>query len=160
MWVITLSVKIWIISSCLVWFGVIFIRNGLYQDGVFKFTVYIPDNYPDGDCPVSSRQLFWFRFRVWSFKTVAGSPNLETPSTVLLLFWCTFICFVLEISIWHPGVPSSCWPCVRRAWCEKSFHQMEVQTDGWGVCGTNEFYMIWISAAHLTSLNLIFSFTR
>lgn len=36
-----------------VWFGVIFIRHGLYQDGVFKFTVYIPDNYPDGDCPVS-----------------------------------------------------------------------------------------------------------
>lgn len=35
------------------WFGVIFIRHGLYQDGVFKFTVYIPDNYPDGDCPVS-----------------------------------------------------------------------------------------------------------
>jgi hypothetical protein len=38
-----------------VWFGVIFIRHGLYQDGVFKFTVYIPDNYPDGDCPVSRR---------------------------------------------------------------------------------------------------------
>ncbi|XP_076427841.1 AKT-interacting protein isoform X2 [Peromyscus maniculatus bairdii] len=37
--------------SALVWFGVIFIRHGLYQDGVFKFTVYIPDNYPDGDCP-------------------------------------------------------------------------------------------------------------
>ena len=37
-----------------VWFGVIFIRHGLYQDGVFKFTVYIPDNYPDGECPVSS----------------------------------------------------------------------------------------------------------
>uniref|UniRef100_A0A8C1R6C8 Akt interacting protein n=1 Tax=Cyprinus carpio TaxID=7962 RepID=A0A8C1R6C8_CYPCA len=37
--------------SIAVWFGVIFIRHGLYQDGVFKFTVYIPDNYPDGDCP-------------------------------------------------------------------------------------------------------------
>uniref|UniRef100_A0A3B5AHC2 AKT interacting protein n=1 Tax=Stegastes partitus TaxID=144197 RepID=A0A3B5AHC2_9TELE len=39
------------VSHCLVWFGVIFIRHGLYQDGVFKFTVYIPDNYPDGECP-------------------------------------------------------------------------------------------------------------
>lgn len=39
-----------------VWFGVIFIRHGLYQDGVFKFTIYIPDNYPDGDCPVSDVQ--------------------------------------------------------------------------------------------------------
>lgn len=41
------------VSRCVVWFGVIFIRHGLYQDGVFKFTVYIPDNYPDGECPVS-----------------------------------------------------------------------------------------------------------
>lgn len=41
------------LASPAVWFGVIFIRHGLYQDGVFKFTVYIPDNYPDGDCPVS-----------------------------------------------------------------------------------------------------------
>ncbi|XP_039208339.1 AKT-interacting protein isoform X3 [Crotalus tigris] len=38
-------------QSALMWFGVIFIRHGLYQDGVFKFTIYIPDNYPDGDCP-------------------------------------------------------------------------------------------------------------
>uniref|UniRef100_A0A3P9BG44 Akt interacting protein n=1 Tax=Maylandia zebra TaxID=106582 RepID=A0A3P9BG44_9CICH len=38
-------------KSALMWFGVIFIRHGLYQDGVFKFTVYIPDNYPDGECP-------------------------------------------------------------------------------------------------------------
>lgn len=42
------------------WFGVIFIRHGLYQDGVFKFTVYIPDNYPDGDCPVSGMTA-WLR---------------------------------------------------------------------------------------------------
>ncbi|XP_054587891.1 AKT-interacting protein isoform X2 [Nothobranchius furzeri] len=39
-------------KSALMWFGVIFIRHGLYQDGVFKFTVYIPDNYPDGECPL------------------------------------------------------------------------------------------------------------
>lgn len=50
--------------SLAVWFGVIFIRHGLYQDGVFKFTVYIPDNYPDGDCPVSGHGcvclgVFW-----------------------------------------------------------------------------------------------------
>lgn len=45
------------VSLCLVWFGVIFIRHGLYQDGVFKFTVYIPDNYPDGECPVSTVYL-------------------------------------------------------------------------------------------------------
>ncbi|ELT87326.1 hypothetical protein CAPTEDRAFT_21008 [Capitella teleta] len=38
-------------KSPLVWFGVLFIRQGLYQEGVFKFTVYIPENYPDGECP-------------------------------------------------------------------------------------------------------------
>lgn len=48
------------IFSFAVWFGVIFIRHGLYQDGVFKFTVYIPDNYPDGDCPVSGCVGFFF----------------------------------------------------------------------------------------------------
>jgi hypothetical protein len=35
-----------------VWFGVLFIRQGVYQDAIFRFKVYIPDNYPDGDCPV------------------------------------------------------------------------------------------------------------
>uniref|UniRef100_A0A3B4Y5R1 Akt interacting protein n=1 Tax=Seriola lalandi dorsalis TaxID=1841481 RepID=A0A3B4Y5R1_SERLL len=40
-----------LLKSKSMWFGVIFIRHGLYQDGVFKFTVYIPDNYPDGECP-------------------------------------------------------------------------------------------------------------
>ncbi|XP_072013554.1 AKT-interacting protein-like isoform X2 [Amphiura filiformis] len=38
-------------ASPLHWFGVLFIRQGLYQEGVFKFDVHIPDNYPDGDCP-------------------------------------------------------------------------------------------------------------
>jgi len=35
----------------LIWFGVIFIRQGTYEDGVFRFTLDIPNNYPDGDCP-------------------------------------------------------------------------------------------------------------
>ena len=34
------------------WHGVLFIRQGLYQEGVFKFSVQIPENYPDGDAPV------------------------------------------------------------------------------------------------------------
>jgi len=35
----------------LVWFGIIFIRQGLYQGGIFKFCVIIPSSYPNGDCP-------------------------------------------------------------------------------------------------------------
>ncbi|CAL1263416.1 unnamed protein product [Larinioides sclopetarius] len=39
-------------GSPLKWFGVIFIRQGLYQGGVFRFTLYVPDNYPDCECPI------------------------------------------------------------------------------------------------------------
>ena len=35
----------------LLWFGVIFVRQGLYQSGIFKFCVVIPQTYPDSDCP-------------------------------------------------------------------------------------------------------------
>ena len=54
-------------TSSLTWFGVLFIRQGPYQEGVFRyvknssgniyfmcssrFQVVIPDNYPDGDVP-------------------------------------------------------------------------------------------------------------
>jgi len=38
-------------NSSLLWFGVLFIRQGPYQEGVFRFQVMIPDNYPDGDVP-------------------------------------------------------------------------------------------------------------
>lgn len=33
------------------WFGVIFVRQGLYQGGIFQFTMHIPYNFPDGDVP-------------------------------------------------------------------------------------------------------------
>ncbi|XP_076341998.1 AKT-interacting protein-like isoform X2 [Tachypleus tridentatus] len=38
-------------GSPLKWFGVLFIWQGHYQGGVFRFTLYMPHNYPDGDCP-------------------------------------------------------------------------------------------------------------
>ncbi|BFZ13008.1 hypothetical protein BsWGS_16047 [Bradybaena similaris] len=38
-------------KSPLVWNGLLFIRQGLYQGGALRFTMTIPDNYPDGDCP-------------------------------------------------------------------------------------------------------------
>ncbi len=46
-------IVVWIMS-CLVWYGVLFIHHGIYEEGVFKFVMTIPENYPDGDCPVST----------------------------------------------------------------------------------------------------------
>ena len=37
----------------LVWYGIMIIQTGLYDGGLFKFTLSIPINYPDGGCPVS-----------------------------------------------------------------------------------------------------------
>eukprot|EP00096_Caligus_rogercresseyi_P012520 TRINITY_DN5273_c0_g1_i1.p1 TRINITY_DN5273_c0_g1~~TRINITY_DN5273_c0_g1_i1.p1 ORF type:complete len:319 (-),score=60.68 TRINITY_DN5273_c0_g1_i1:326-1282(-) len=37
--------------SPLKWYGIIFVRSGLYQGGIFRFQIIIPDNYPDGDTP-------------------------------------------------------------------------------------------------------------
>jgi len=38
-------------ETSLTWFGIIFIRQGIYQEAVFRFKIQIPENYPDGDCP-------------------------------------------------------------------------------------------------------------
>ncbi|KAH8418356.1 hypothetical protein KR222_003060 [Zaprionus bogoriensis] len=35
-------------SSALLWFGVVFIHSGLYADSVFRFSLLLPDNFPDG----------------------------------------------------------------------------------------------------------------
>ncbi|XP_059163211.1 AKT-interacting protein-like isoform X2 [Physella acuta] len=44
----------------LIWSGLIFIRQGLYLGGAFRFSLTIPDNYPDGDCPT-----FVFEFPIF-----------------------------------------------------------------------------------------------
>jgi len=38
-------------ASALIWFGIIFVRQGHFEGGSFKFTIYIPDTFPDCDCP-------------------------------------------------------------------------------------------------------------
>lgn len=38
-------------DSPLIWYGLMFVRTGMYQGAVFKFTLSIPMNYPDGGCP-------------------------------------------------------------------------------------------------------------
>lgn len=38
-------------NSALLWFAVLFIRKGVYQGGVFRFNLLIPENFPDCSCP-------------------------------------------------------------------------------------------------------------
>jgi len=38
-------------KSALHWHGVLFVRQGLYQEGIFRFSVQIPESYPDGESP-------------------------------------------------------------------------------------------------------------
>ncbi|XP_076656829.1 protein crossbronx homolog [Halictus rubicundus] len=38
-------------QNSLLWFGVQFGRQGTYQGGVFRFTITLPQNFPDGGCP-------------------------------------------------------------------------------------------------------------
>ena len=41
---------------------------GSYQDGIFKFVMTIPENFPDGDCPVSIKALMKMFHNKISFK--------------------------------------------------------------------------------------------
>lgn len=34
------------------WHGAVFVRHGVYIEGVFKFDILIPQNFPYGNCPV------------------------------------------------------------------------------------------------------------
>ncbi|KAF7244746.1 AKT-interacting protein [Varanus komodoensis] len=94
-------------QSALMWFGVIFIRHGLYQDGVFKFTVYIPDNYPDGDCPVDLQRRGPARLR--HLMAMGREALGETPLARL----------VFDLPIFHPLVdPGSGELDVKRAFAK------------------------------------------
>ncbi|XP_014214890.1 protein crossbronx homolog [Copidosoma floridanum] len=43
-------------QNSFVWFGVQFIREGVYQGGVFRFTITLPPSFPDGKCPMVNFQ--------------------------------------------------------------------------------------------------------
>ncbi|CAH2008222.1 unnamed protein product [Acanthoscelides obtectus] len=38
-------------ESSVVWFGVIFVRSGFYEDGVFRFTILLNEEFPDAGHP-------------------------------------------------------------------------------------------------------------
>ncbi|CAI9720663.1 Hypothetical predicted protein [Octopus vulgaris] len=38
-------------SNTFIWNGILFIRKGMYQGGIFRFLLKMPENYPSCDCP-------------------------------------------------------------------------------------------------------------
>jgi hypothetical protein len=43
-----------------VWFGVIFVRTGPYEDGIFRFNIVLDENFPDSEHPVGLLVIFVF----------------------------------------------------------------------------------------------------
>ncbi|CAH2066673.1 unnamed protein product, partial [Iphiclides podalirius] len=39
-------------ANSLLWFGVIFVRSGVYEGGAFRFTLTLPEKFPDDNVPV------------------------------------------------------------------------------------------------------------
>jgi len=37
-----------------VWHGVIFVQDGPYKNGIFRFEIVFPTSFPEDDCPVSN----------------------------------------------------------------------------------------------------------
>ena len=46
-------------KSALIWFGVIFVRSGPYMNGIFKFRIHIPHDYPGKS--LNSSGTMWIR---------------------------------------------------------------------------------------------------
>ena len=85
------------ITAFLGWYGIIFIRQGIYQEGIFRFKIIIPENYPDGDCPVSINSTL-FVLNVPMFL------KLLITFDVLNIFH-----YILESIFWSSSFPSSYW---------------------------------------------------
>ncbi|CAL7949440.1 unnamed protein product [Xylocopa violacea] len=62
-------------QNSLLWFGVQFVRQGMYQGGIFRFTITLPQNFPDGGCP----QVI--------FQTPVFHPLIDPESGELCTLW-------------------------------------------------------------------------
>ncbi|XP_057325027.1 protein crossbronx homolog isoform X1 [Microplitis mediator] len=71
------------------WFGVLFVRQGIYQGGVFRFTITLPDIFPDGDCPkvIFKTKVFHplIHNETGEFSTSAGFPEWKKSNRVFHL---------------------------------------------------------------------------
>lgn len=55
----------------LVWFGVQFVRQGIYQGGIFRFNITLPQNFPDGGCPV---RLYFLTHNILTMDYIRTQP--------------------------------------------------------------------------------------
>ena len=62
-------------QNSLSWFGVQFVRQGIYQGGIFRFTITLPQNFPDGECPKVT------------FQTPVFHPLIDPESGDLCTSW-------------------------------------------------------------------------
>ncbi|XP_031825340.1 protein crossbronx homolog [Nomia melanderi] len=62
-------------QNSLLWFGVQFVRQGVYQGGIFRFTVTLPQSFPDGGCPKVT------------FQTPIFHPLIDPASGELCTSW-------------------------------------------------------------------------
>ncbi|XP_050487375.1 AKT-interacting protein-like isoform X2 [Bombus huntii] len=62
-------------QNSLLWFGVQFVRQGIYQGGIFRFNITLPQNFPDGGCPKVT------------FQTPVFHPLIDSESGELYTSW-------------------------------------------------------------------------
>ncbi|XP_015113898.1 protein crossbronx homolog [Diachasma alloeum] len=76
-------------ENSFLWFGVLFIRQGFYQGGVFRFTMTLPENFPDGGCPKVAFQSNVFHPLVYpetnELNTSAGFPEWKKNNRIYQL---------------------------------------------------------------------------
>ncbi|KAK0179767.1 hypothetical protein PV327_005488 [Microctonus hyperodae] len=76
-------------KNSFLWFGVVFIRQGMYQGAVFRFTITLPDNFPDGECPKVAFQTKVFHPLIHphtgELNTAAGFPEWKKSNRVFQL---------------------------------------------------------------------------
>ena len=60
------------------WVGVVFVRQGLYKGGIFKFSVQIPKEFPDGTPPVS--EVMPVGLRTFATSPCPYPPTVHHPA--------------------------------------------------------------------------------
>lgn len=89
------------LSSPKVWYGLLCVRGGIYRGAMFKFTLLIPANYPEGGCPVSVQYVSRLSVRKL-FKRGRGDKSLRFSGNIL--------CFVCQLNngSWEHVAPGKC----------------------------------------------------